>query len=224
MLYDGEDNDFVTELRSAGVNVIHHRVSFYKALMEHGSGNPAYLSIASGAFLRFEISLIENETLALYTDCDVIFNCHPNFYTEMEPALFAATSQSSLDPATDLNLGVMLINVPAMRADYPALADFTEKNLHLGLDQEILRVFYNERYQPMDRSLNWKPYWGVNSLAQIVHFHGPKPGMARRMAETVEAVSVPIWRSLYLLDPGAYAEYVASWDKLLLDYTSSTPA
>ena len=25
--------------------------------------------------------------------------------------------------------------------------------------------------------LNWKPYWGLNSNAEIVHFHGPKPSL-----------------------------------------------
>ncbi len=218
MLYDGEESPFVAELRTAGVNVIRHRVGFYDALEQHGTHNPAYLSIASGAFLRFDIPLIETGEFALYTDCDVVFQCRPNFYTATKPVLFAASSQSSLNPATDMNSGVMLINVPAMRADYLALVEFTRSNLSLGLDQEILRVFYEGRYQPMDRSLNWKPYWGVNPLAQIIHFHGPKPTSARHMAVEIGPAIPADWKLLYLKNRDAYASYGALWEKLLADY------
>lgn len=193
LLYDGKENSFVAELRSVGVNVIHRRVSFYDALEHHGANEPNYLSIASGAFLRFEMSLIDDNDFALYTDCDVLFRSHPDFYSASKPQFFSTSSQMSLDPTKDMNSGVMLVNVSAMRADYSTLIDFTRHNLSLGFDQEILQVFYEGRYQPMDRSLNWKPYWGINSSAQIVHFHGPKPGAARHMAEKIDSIPIQQW-------------------------------
>lgn len=45
-----------------------------------------------------------------------------------------------------------------------------------ALDQGALIDFYNKSYQIiMNPMFNWKPYWGFNSSAVLIHFHGPKP-------------------------------------------------
>lgn len=216
LLYDGGENPFLDELRGLGVTVIHRRVSFYDALEAYGANSPGYVNIASGAFLRFEIALIDDGEFALYTDCDVLFNRRLDFGAASKPPLFSASSQSSTNTSEDMNSGVMLINVAGMRAEYDALVAFTRANLDLGLDQEVLRVFCAGRYTPMDRSLNWKPYWGANPDAQIIHFHGPKPGAARRLAsEGLGSTNIEIWKHLYSLSPEGYGEYVEAWDAVL---------
>lgn len=219
LIYDGKDSPFITELRLAGVTVLSHRVTFYDALRDHAAGHQAYLDVAAGAFLRFDIPLLENrEAFALYTDCDVLFLQHPVFDGADRPALFSATSQSAQDPATDMNSGVMVINTKAMRHDYGNLVDFTRQNLMAGLDQEILRLHYSGRYQPMDRSLNWKPYWGPNSDAQIVHFHGPKPDFADAMRQGTVSNSPPEWEALYGWSPEGYEKYCDRWRATLASY------
>ncbi len=218
-IYDGEDGPFTTELRHAGVTVLFHRITFYDALARHADGNQGYLDIASGAFLRFDIPLLERtEPYALYTDCDVVFLKQPDLFGADRPALFAATSQSAADPATDMNSGVLVLNTAALRRDYTKLVDFTLQNLFAGLDQEVMRLYYTDRYQPMDRSLNWKPYWGPSADAQIIHFHGPKPAFVKaRQAKTVTD-SPPEWDNIVDLDPAGYAEYAALWDATLASY------
>ena len=221
MLYDGKENEFTCEMRKLNVKIVHHRLSFFNEISEYGKDKLDYISIASGAFLRFDISLIDQVGFALYTDCDVIFLKNPDFFNASTPIFFSASSEASLDPATNMNSGVMLINLSEMRADHAALVDFTKENLSLGLDQEILRVFYKDRYQPMDRSLNWKPYWGMHPNAQIVHFHGPKPNVARKMAQENNTKNFPFWEGLYLHCPEGYKYYVNIWQNFLDDYNAN---
>jgi hypothetical protein len=54
-----------------------------------------YLPIASYAFLRLDIPIIETKELVLYTDCDVIFRRQPNFFRRDPPSYFGATSESA---------------------------------------------------------------------------------------------------------------------------------
>jgi hypothetical protein len=219
MIFDGPENDLTRELSLLGVKVIFHRVSIYDSLMKYGKNIPDYLPIASGAFLRFDIPFIEmTAKYVLYTDCDVLFLTNPDFGNAAEPLFFAATAQAARDPLVDMNSGVMLINVEAMRAISSELISFTKKNLHLGLDQEILREYSHGKYTPMDLVLNWKPYWGVNPAAQIIHFHGPKPTLSNNFILTVIAEMDPIWKSLYSNDPVGYAVYNRLWVASLTNF------
>lgn len=213
LIYDGQENDFISALRSMGVRIIPHRVTFYDALAKYSANKDCwYLPIAAGAFLRLDIPLIETEEqLVLYTDCDVIFRREPNFFRSDPPTYFGATSESASKAYKDMNSGVMLINVPHMRIDYPELTAFVRNNLHLGLDQEILRTFYGNRYDPIDRSLNWKPYWGVNPKAQIIHWHGPKPVFVRKLLAEPALATPDRWRALFNKNPAGYAHYLSEW-------------
>ena len=129
-----------------------------------------------------------------------------------------------------MNSGVMLINVPAMRADHANLVRFTVNNFDLGLDQEILREHYANRYDMLDRSLNWKPYWGYNPNAQIVHFHGPKPIAARKFLNDKNYLTNESWLSLLNVNKEGYQLYLDVWDKYAgpdhatctIDYVSSS--
>jgi hypothetical protein len=216
LIYDGLPNALTTRLAEEGVNVIFHRVSFYDSLARYASesgSNKTWLPMASGAYLRIDIPLIETEdNFVLYTDVDVLF-CKNLKFELSPPALFAAASQRTFDALTDMNSGVMLINVGGMRADHRSLVDFTCKNLDLGFDQEVLRVFYEGKFSPLDNTLNWKPYWGVNDDAQIVHFHGPKPAIARRLLAKPEYPTFPVWKELFLENVDGYRHYVDMWEE-----------
>jgi hypothetical protein len=221
LIYDGQENTFISALRSMGVSIILHRVSFYDALAEYSADKDCwYLPVAAGAFLRLDIPIIETtEQLVLYTDCDVIFRREPNFFRSEPPTYFGATSQTAKHG--DMNSGVMLINVPHMRTDHPELTEFVRNNLHFGLDQEILRAFYGNRYDPIDRSLNWKPYWGVNPNAQIIHWHGPKPVWVEKRLADPALDGYDSWKVLFNKNPDGYAHYLSEWIQYSAEVDSS---
>merc|ERR1712183_971764 len=72
-----------------------------------------------------------------------------------------------------------------MRRQYQKLIQttFSHENVVSGLiwanralDQGALIDFYNRSFTIiMNPMFNWKPYWGFNSSAVLIHFHGPKP-------------------------------------------------
>ena len=101
-----------------------HRATLFPALARHAQQNglaPDWLGIATGAFLRLDIPPIERtDECVLYTDADVLFLQQPNFFRSQPPTLFAASTKST-DRYDDMNSGVMLLNVPAMRAAHARL-------------------------------------------------------------------------------------------------------
>jgi len=211
VIYDGTDDWFTAELRRMGATIIFRRSVLYDALEQHAGQFHNWLQVMSGAFLRFEVPLVETqEQFALYTDCDVLFLRDPYFGRE-RPLVFAATSQFSTNPAEDMNSGVMLINIPNMRRILPDLIDFSRRSLHLGLDQEILRAYFQANYLPLERSLNWKPYWGWSAGAQIVHFHGAKPAAARHFLVNGELPKDKAWADLLGLSREGYETYTRLW-------------
>ncbi len=81
--------------------------------------------------------------------------------------------------------GVMLMNVESLRATHAQFVEWifkeehVESGMHFGsygpVDQGAYMAFY-QRLFPVIKwpSFNWKPYWGANPSASIVHFNGPK--------------------------------------------------
>jgi hypothetical protein len=217
MLYDGNENEFLDELRRMGVTVIHRRVSFYDALVEIGETRPGYLPIATGAFLRVDLPLVENtDEFVLYTDCDVTFLRDPDL-TQIRPTYFAAAPQASLtDYENDMNTGVIVMNVPAMRAMRSSFVEFIISNLRAGwpgFDQENYRRHYKGKWDHLPLELNWKPYWGPGTDVGIVHWHGPKPELAQKLIADPELNTVPIWKTLFQRSPDGYRYFLDIWDK-----------
>jgi GT2 family glycosyltransferase len=213
MLYDGRRNDFIVEIADLGVRVINHRVSFYDRLEAHGKRQQGYLPIASGAFLRTEIPLLEtDDDVVLYTDVDVMFLCEPQFPPAV-PELFAVAPETLIGDYADMNSGVMLMNVPAMRGEFPAFRESIVSHLNIGFDQANYRLFFKERYAALDPTLNWKPHWGINPRAQILHWHGPKPAAIKRLLDDPNARAQPNWEQLFRPNVASYAHYVALWER-----------
>lgn len=218
-LYDGPPNEFTAELEQMGVTVVWHCVSYLGNIRARWEqiGLPfdaMRLAIIAGAYLRTEIPLIEtDEEYVLYTDCDVMFLADPEI-ERFRPDFFACAPQRYPDQPEDMNSGVMVMNVPAMRHEAANFFHFIVNNFERfgAYDQDALREYYAGRYEALPLELNWKPYWGLNGEARIVHFHGPKPDAARRLTEHPEYPAPAIWRELYNENPEAYREYVQQWD------------
>lgn len=177
-IYDGEENELTQWLKEHRVKIIHHRVSFYDALEKHY--DTKILAIASGAFLRCDIPIIETEEeFVLYTDCDVLFlkDIKSDFKLEYNPKYFACSTQFTKNNFTDFNTGVMLMNVKQLRKSHQQFCNFIVKNLDIlnTFDQSAYQIFYSGKNTNLPTIYNHKPYWGVDENAVILHFHGCKP-------------------------------------------------
>jgi lipopolysaccharide biosynthesis glycosyltransferase len=217
VVVDGEPSPFTDEISRAGVRIIFHRVSFFDDLQRHYSGHGDNIHVAAGAFLRFDIPILEQEDeFVLYTDCDVIFFTSPNFLISEYPRLFSAAPQFRIGDYNDMNSGVMLLNVPGMRTVYPQLISFTKNNLNVGLDQEIMREFFKTNYTHLRPELNWKPYWGIKNGIQILHWHGPKPVTVKNFLKQEGFRSHDSWNQLFSQSPENYKIFEGIYSDMLI--------
>jgi len=216
MIYDGADHPIVEKFRAMGGVVVPHRVSFYDALEKYGETRPGYLMIASGAFLRTEIPLIEQDDVILYTDCDVMFSSDIDF-GDLKPDFFACAPEFDKEDYTNFNTGVMFMNLKALRTEAKGFSDFIRNNLDkcAAFDQGAYRIYFEDRLDKLPIEYNWKPYWGVSDTAHIVHFHGPKPQHAIEMLAAEENDFYGL-RSLFNLNTEAYRYYLDKWLEIKL--------
>jgi lipopolysaccharide biosynthesis glycosyltransferase len=221
-IYDGNENDFTAWLTRRNVKIIHHRSFIREALEELGrrKKNPHLAAALSGAFSRIELpEIVEHGgggDRILYTDCDVMFI--DDVVPELEATAcryFAVAPESDRDDYVNMNTGVMLMNTERLRESLPLFRDYVSQNLAAleaeSWDEAAYRWFYRNENGPLwDRlrpELNWKPYWGENANAKIIHFHGPKP-FQRDYIDSH-------WPELKSLTGGAYLAEVERWTELL---------
>jgi hypothetical protein len=224
MIFDGEEGAFTREIRALGVTVIRHRISFYDRLeaaqkAQRPDWTP-YMFVASGALLRLEIPVLEQtDEFVLYTDCDVVFLRDP-VLDYVRPDVFAVAPERERGSHEDMNSGVMVMNLPRLRMDLPALITFLCDNFAgvSGFDQEAYRHFYRGSWSGLPPDFNWKPYWGINAEAKIIHFHGPKPPAIRKLMIDPDYAAPDVWRELFFQAPASYQKYLSIWEK----YQAST--
>lgn len=178
MLYHGNRNAFTAWMEREGVTVIDVRLS-YEAAMKKAIRAGWYPAPLEGHWLRTEICNIECEDeYVLYTDIDVVF-LKPVDLTAMRPRFFACAPEFDKDNWNYFNSGVMVMNIPALRADYLRLRGNIEERFRDPAngafnDQPVYNTLYQGLWDRLDPIYNWKPYWSFNSDAAIFHFHGPK--------------------------------------------------
>lgn len=212
-LYSGDGAPFINEIERDGVQVIRWKPSLAAAIASTENANGWHKGIATGANLRLDIPLIEKtDPYVLYTDCDVLFLRHPKL--EPKPEFFAAAPENDPNDWSFANTGVLIINVENMRRDHADLTAFAAPRLntfgpkgHGTYDQGILNAYYEGRWSHLPLEMNWKPYWGWNPNASIVHFHGPKP-------QFIEAIlsgkgDVPkVYENIYAKSPEGSQRYL----------------
>ena len=220
-LYDGEENDLTQWLRSKHVAVIPSRSSLLDALEAKVRESPEggrLCSILGGALLRLEIPRIMKEhgwddEFVLYTDCDVMFLRDPvPALRRLRPRLFAVAPQTQQKNYVKMNSGVMWMNIPGMLAVNPHFFSFCFENIDRvieGADQRAYREFFDGRWDRLPPEMNWKPYWGENRRASIIHFHGPK---AYEFSAATHRFHIEI---IQRLARGAYRHYSEVWEGLM---------
>jgi hypothetical protein len=239
LIYFGPQDSPIVRLAEAhGVKVIHHTPSILADLQRIKAKFPDYpIEFASGAFLRIDLPHICRELgytdeFVLYTDCDVVFlRDIPEAGSEpyLQPALFACAPERSRTELANINSGVMVMNVTALLEDYPPFREYITSGDTLyhelfkngAFDQKAYRVYYQLKWDHLPPEYNWKPYWGFNDDALVVHFHGPKIPQLQKLIplqKLISGVPLPIsdhMQRLYNRDRDAYERYLASFEKYM---------
>lgn len=196
MLYHGKRNAFTEWMERNGVTVIDVRLS-YEATMRKAIQAGWYPAPLEGHWLRTEICNIEcEEDYVLYTDIDVVF-LKPIDLTGVRPRFFACAPEFDKENWNYFNSGVMVMNIPALRADYLRLRGHIEERFQDPAngafnDQPVFNTLYKGLWDRLDPIYNWKPYWSFNPDAAIFHFHGPKFDTIREIIDGTWN-----WRNLY---------------------------
>jgi hypothetical protein len=195
-----------------GVRVIPHVPSLEPALK---IGYGEHYPIFAGHWLRVDLPLVETEdSFVLYTDIDVLFlSWRPDLL--VRPTYLAVAPEHRIEDTDRFNSGVMLLNLDSMRVDLDSFHAAIRRRLlkdfkYPNHDQKSFNDYYSGRYDHLSPLMNWKPYWGRNDAAAIVHFHGPKPHnvagiKAGRFAGKRSLIT--IWER----DPAAYDYYSELW-------------
>lgn len=219
-LYDGTDNHLTAWLEEAGVPIIRRRTFLQEWVAD-------LRPIPRGAYLRLEIPAVCQEKgwaddTVLYTDCDVMFQTDPVPVLQgIRPQFFAAAPESDPDDHANFNSGVMLINVAGLAAEIPTLRASIKENLAEAIsppyDQAALQRHFADRADPLTGELNWKPYWGANPEASIIHFHGPKPAQRYLALNQRLPADVARWATT------DYLTACRQWDDLLTAALAEQP-
>ncbi|MGQ0503636.1 MAG: hypothetical protein ACT4P0_13690 [Panacagrimonas sp.] len=233
-LFDGAPCELTRWMEQHGVRVIRHRTSVYERLRQHAqeTGRKNTLTTGAGAFLRLDIPDVcahhgIDDRYVLYTDCDVLFrrDVAPDLLP-LEPAFFAAAPQFHQHDPSDMNSGVLWMNLDGLRPLQERFREFIRENLDTlrltGFDQAALRAFYGHRrwggpaWDALPLALNWKPHWGMNADAAILHFHGPKPTQRTQLARGTAPPTL-----VRMAGPDYYA-CCRQWDEVARDLGGDT--
>jgi lipopolysaccharide biosynthesis glycosyltransferase len=181
LLYDGNDDIFCSEVENLSGKIIRHKFSL-TIKDNYKKKSDDWKAIASGTFLRIDIPVIcekidIKDNFVLYTDVDVLFM--KDVVDELEnrkPKYFSVCPETNKNDLALFNAGVMLINVKSMYDTYNEFTSYIDDNDYnfISYDQGALQTFYKDKVEELPLYFNHKPYWGFESNAKIIHYHGPK--------------------------------------------------
>lgn len=204
-------------LGAMGVTIRRHRAEMFAPVRAHfGAAADPF----NGHWLRCDIPILEtSDPFVLYTDIDVVFRADVTV-SDVAPRFVACAPEFEQTEYSYFNSGVMIMNVAALRRTRRRfIGDLMRMlpSLNPYEDQKVFNATYRGAWDRLPNSWNWKPYWGFDDESAIVHFHGPKLGMIRRMmAGDLDGIDAEYIR-LYRQNPEGYARYVDEIDALLAE-------
>jgi len=220
-LYDGKVNDPVYNLlKEFNVEIIIHQLPYKKKLVEiyphkwmlENLGKEIDYNRIFGTFMRMEIPIIEKEEkYVLYSDIDVIFNSDILLEELPHPAYLAAAPEfeCNVDNMEYFNAGVLIMNIQGMKIKYDKFIskiNNRERNVSGLFDQGYLNELCFSDMELLPLEYNWKPYWGINNKAKLIHFHGMKPNS--NLDEAGFATDESFFRIAFDTNEKGYAGYV----------------
>lgn len=193
-IYDGTPGDKAHRtLLRYDVTTIFHRITFEKELLElytpeymmQRYGRVEEVDAVIGTFSRMDLPLIETEDeYVLFADIDVMFLKDITQEDLPRPKYCAAAPEvrQDFDVSTRghrfFNAGVMYLNIKGMREKHRLFIDMLKAKQPTDIecfDQGYLNHLCRDDFDELPLELNWKPYWGLNTDAKIVHLHSAKP-------------------------------------------------
>jgi len=202
------------------VNIIEHRHRCYD-IFKNSKRNTheEILKIASSAFLRTEIPYLCNklgfdDQFIMYTDYDVLFQKRD--YSDLKlfkPLYFSGCPEFNKNDWNVVNTGSMLMNIKYFLSIDKDIIEYINKNFEnlTTWDQSLYNNLYKNKIDKLPLEYNWKPYWGINPNAKIIHFHGAKP----LAVETESKKNEPIVKYLRELNKKGYDYYNSLWEKTI---------
>lgn len=190
VLYDGSETGRCYQiLKEFDVHIIKHEFSHKNYLektypqdyIKQTYGHEISYQKIAETFMRFDIPFIEQEDeYVFYSDIDVMFL--KDFSHDSFPATpyVAASAEAckDLENMDYFNAGILYLNVQNMRKiSEQVFAELEKgcKNTTNIFDQGYLNQFCFDKFTKMPLEFNWKPYWGYNENAYIIHMHAMKP-------------------------------------------------
>lgn len=218
-IYDGTPSDTTNWLEKRGVKIIYHRSTLYAEIIaKFGDDLPARGGL--GALLRIDIPniILEkeiNDKYVLYTDCDVIFVSDIDRLFFIRPKYFACAPEFDPNDWSNINTGVMIMNIKNLHKTYDEFLSFVRTNINKNWawDQTGYNLFYKGKITKLPIEYNWKPYWGDSPSKKIVHFHGPKPIL--REYELLKGTELDVLLNIYNRDRETYQKMFKEWDEIL---------
>lgn len=204
-VYDGEEDELTEHLREKGVKIHFKRSRFYDFFKNKEGLNH---KVAAGAYLRAEIPEMTDDKFVLYTDCDVMFQNDVSELSSLAPESFSCSTEISPHNWSYFNSGVMLMNTISMRNDMSKFEDLvinSPLNVLSKYDQESYNLYYKNKWSKLPVIYNWKPYWGINNKAKIIHFHGLKVENIERIFDG-EKVQ-PIQERFFNMSKSGYKDF-----------------
>lgn len=220
-LYDGNTNDLVYKLlKEFNVEIILHQLPYKQELMEiyprewmlQNLGREIEYNRIFGTFMRMEIPVVEKEEkYVLYSDIDVIFNADILLEELPHPTYLAAAPEyeRNVEDMEYFNAGVLVMNIQGIKEKYEEFIlkmKNRERNISGLFDQGYLNELCFKDMELLPIEYNWKPYWGINDKAKLIHFHGMKPSSNLNEAGFITDNS--FFRIVFDANPGGYAGYV----------------
>ena len=217
LIYDGFRSAYSEWMISKGVTVYYKTLTYLEELRRC---NKERRSIGSGAFLRTEIPLLAKsiglpDKYVLYTDCDVMFLKDP--VTNIYPEYFACGPEFDQQNKAHCNTGVMYMNLHSLYYTFDNFKKHIIEHIdkEIGFDQAMYNEFYRFMWDSIPVELNWKPYWGYNEDAVIIHWHGPKPVHISSMKSIPNPESYGCLYDLWQKDIDSYAKYLEIWEEFV---------
>ena len=186
-VYDGTPNELTRWMKNQNVHVLFHQSSLKQEIesISEQEQNPFLKEVGCGAFLRVDLpELIKklgwNDDYVFYTDCDVMFVGDVTDYFDFNTCkLLLVAPENDSKEIVIINTGSMLMNIQNLYACNKEFKKFIVENL-LDLltsawDQTAYINYFDKRWTYLSPLINWKPYWGYNENAKLIHFHGLKP-------------------------------------------------
>lgn len=157
-------------------------------------------------FLRFMIADVENDDeYILYADTDVLFlkDITLDSFPSLPKTVGVCPEFEDTYNYSNFNAGIMLINMESYKSAKKELYNYLKKKVRAKIeccDQGYLNELYQDNFEKLPNIYNWKPYWGINDAAKIVHLHGLKP---RVDFSDVECRFIPFVSQLMYENPDA---------------------